>query len=327
VLDASAAELTAIPGIRPSVAAAIKAHNWQADGRLALEAFVKSGARLVTLLDDAYPPLLKEIPDPPPYLYLKGELPPPAQTIAVVGSRRASDYGLAATRRLTADLSASGVTIVSGLAQGIDAAAHKAALQSGGATIGVLGCGIDIVYPSANRNLYREMAEHGAIVTEFAPGTPPEAPNFPRRNRIISGLSRGVLVVEAAERSGSLITARFALEQGREVFAVPGSINSQASRGANCLIKQGAKLVESVADIIAELSPPGQALPVWARQQQFSLNPDEETLCNLLGTGPLHIDELTVRSGLTASAVSVMLLRLELLGAIVQLSGKNFTLP
>jgi DNA processing protein len=190
----------------------------------------------------------------------------------------------------------------------------------------VLGCGIDLVYPSTNRQLFREMEERGAIISEFPVGTPPDAPNFPRRNRIISGLSRGVLVVEAAEKSGSLITAGFALEQGREVFAVPGNINFRASRGTNSLIKQGAKLVESVADIIGELPPESAGLPQWARKQEFALSPDEEKICLSLADKPLHIDELTVRSGLTASSVSAMLLRLELQGAVMQLPGKMFTL-
>jgi DNA processing protein len=170
------------------------------------------------------------------------------------------------------------------------------------------------------------MEELGAIISEFPPGTEPVARNFPRRNRIISGLSRGVLVVEAAEKSGSLITARFALEQGREVFAVPGGIDSRASRGGNSLIKQGAKLVETAADILGELPPQGE-LPLWAKESRFNLSPEEEKLCALLVDTPLHIDEMTVRSGLTAPTVSAMLLRLELQGAVLQLPGKIFALP
>ncbi|HZV80715.1 MAG TPA: DNA-processing protein DprA [Geobacteraceae bacterium] len=326
VLAASFDELAAAKGVGPAAVASIRNHDYRRVAELEAEVFAKSGARLVTLLDDDYPSLLKEIPDPPPYLYLKGVLPEAGTAIAVVGSRLASDYGLATTSRLSRELAEQGVTIISGLAQGVDAAAHRGALQVSGRTIGVLGCGIDQVYPPANRQLFREMAEHGAIVSEFPMGTGPEAPNFPRRNRIISGLSRGVLVVEAAERSGSLITARFALEQGREVFAVPGNITHRASRGTNSLIKQGAKLVESVADILGELPPEGGDLPQWARQQGFNLSADEEKLCSLLSGGPLHIDELTVRSELTVPAVSAMLLRLELQGAVMQLSGKMFVL-
>lgn len=326
VLAASLEELAATKGVGQAAAAAVKDHDYRRPAEMEAAAFAGSGARLVTLLDNEYPLLLKEIPDPPPYLYLKGSLPSHGTSIAVVGSRLASDYGLATTSRLSRELAEQGVTIVSGLAQGVDAAAHRGALQAGGSTIGVLGCGIDLVYPLLNRQLYREMEEQGAIVSEFPMGTRPDPGNFPRRNRIISGMSRGVLVVEAAEKSGSLITARFALEQGREVFAVPGNITHRASRGTNSLIKQGAKLVESVADILGEIPPEGGSLPVWARSQGFSLSLEEEKLCSLLGGGPLHIDELTVRSELTVSVVSAMLLRLELQGAVMQLAGKIFAL-
>ena len=324
-LAASLDELSAVKGVNSSAARSLRSHDGQKAAELAVAALARSGARLVTLLDKEYPSLLKEISDPPPFLYLKGKLPNSSTSIAIVGSRRASDYGISVTARLSRELAEQGVTIVSGLALGVDAAAHRGALQLSGATVGVLGCGIDLIYPPENRGLYREMEEKGAIVSEFAPGTPPDAPNFPRRNRIISGMSRGVLVVEAAERSGSLITARFALEQGREVFAVPGNINFRASRGTNSLIKEGAKLVETVADIMGEL-PPGGNLPQWARKQHFNLSPDEEKLTALLAEKPLQIDELTVRSGLTVPAVSAMLLRLELQGAVMQIPGKIFSL-
>jgi len=325
-LSASFAELSSVKGGNSSAALSISSHDYRKSAELAVDALARSGARLVTLLDEEYPPLLKEISDPPPYLYLKGKLPTAAASIAVVGSRRASDYGISVANRFSRELAEQGVTIVSGLAMGVDAAAHRGALQSSGATVGVLGCGIDLIYPAENRLLYREMEERGAIVSEFAPGTQPDAPNFPRRNRIISGMSRGVLVVEAAERSGSLITARFALEQGREVFAVPGNITFRASRGTNSLIKEGAKLVETVADIMGEL-PPGEVnLPQWARKQNFNLSPDEEKLAALLAEKPMQIDELTVMSGLTVPAVSAMLLRLELQGAVIQAPGKMFSL-
>jgi DNA processing protein len=326
VLQASAAEIAAVEGVRSTVAGAIKSHDYRRAAEAESAALLRCGASVVTLADADYPPLLKEIPDPPPYLYLHGSLPASRTAIAVVGSRRASEYGISIATRLARELAEQGITIVSGLAQGVDAAAHRAALQVAGSTVGVLGCGIDLVYPAENRRLYQEMAEKGGIISEFPIGTPPDAPNFPRRNRIISGLCRGVLVVEAAEKSGSLITAAFALEQGREVFAVPGNITFRASRGTNSLIKQGAKLVETVADILGELPPEPTELPQWARKQQFTLSPQEESLCALLTEGPLHIDDVTHRSGLTVPAVSAMLLRLELQGAITQLSGKIFTL-
>lgn len=325
-LAASFDELSAVKGVGSAVAGSLCSHDSRQAAEQAVAALARSGARLVTLLDDDYPLLLKEISDPPPFLYLKGSLPASSASLAVVGSRRASDYGISVTTRFSRELAEQGVTIVSGLAAGVDAAAHRGALQVCGATVGVLGCGIDLIYPPENRGLYREMEEKGAIVSEFAPGTQPDAPNFPRRNRIISGMSRGVLVVEAAERSGSLITARFALEQGREVFAVPGNINFRASRGTNSLIKEGAKLVETVADIMGELPPEGTQLPQWARKQNFNLSPDEEKVTALLAEKPLQIDELTSRSGLTVPAVSAMLLRLELQGAVMQLPGKIFSL-
>lgn len=325
-LAASFDELSALKGVNSAAALSIISHDGRRAAELETDALAKSGARLVTILDEDYPFLLKEISDPPPYLYLKGNLPESHKVIAVVGSRRASDYGLSVTARLVRELAEQGVTIVSGLAMGVDAAAHRGALQASGATVGVLGCGIDLIYPAENRQLYRQMEMNGAIISEFSPGTQPDATNFPRRNRIISGMSRGVLVVEAAERSGSLITARFALEQGREVFAVPGNINFRASRGTNSLIKQGAKLVETVADILGELPPESVNLPQWARNQGFSFNADEEKICSLLAERPLHIDELTVRSGLTVSVVSAMLLRLELQGALMQIPGKVFSL-
>ncbi len=325
-LAASLDEISRIKGVNSSAALSLINHDYSREAELAAAALNKSGAKLVTLLDDDYPVLLKEISDPPPYLYLKGKLPAAKTAIAIVGSRRASDYGLSVTAKFARELAEQGVTIVSGLAMGVDAAAHKGALQVSGATVGVLGCGIDLVYPAENRQLYRQMEEKAAIVSEFPPGTQPDASNFPRRNRIISGMSRGVLVVEAAEKSGSLITARFALEQGREVFAVPGNINFRASRGTNSLIKQGAKLVETVADIMGELPPESVNLPLWAQNQGFSFSADEEQMCRLLADKPLHIDELTVRSGLTVAAVSVMLLRLELQGAVMQIPGKLFSL-
>jgi DNA processing protein len=188
----------------------------------------------------------------------------------------------------------------------------------------VLGCGIDVVYPAENRRLFAEMADNGALVSEFPMGTGPLAPNFPRRNRIISGLARGVLVVEAEERSGSLITAQFALEQGREVFAIPGAINSGASRGTNRLIKQGAKLVEAVTDILEELPSDGTRQMRQATQQELFLDPDENRICAILEGGPLQIDDIAAKAGLTVQGLSVMLLRLELRGVIMQLPGKMF---
>ena len=326
VFSASRTELTQVKGVSAAIADAIRSH----DGRSAAEreclAVRRSGVRVVTLLDRDYPKPLLEIPDPPPFLYLKGNLGTVEPAVAVVGSRRASSYGILTTTRLAGELARHGVTVVSGMARGVDAAAHRAALETGGNTIGVLGCGIDLVYPTENRALFREMVEKGALVSEFTLGTQPLAENFPRRNRLISGLSRGVLVVEAAEGSGSLITAQMALDQGRDVYAVPGNINFSSSRGTNRLIKQGAKLVEGVTDILEELPQRRQMVGGAAESPGFNLSPREAALYSLLADGPLHIDELGVRSELTPGEVSAMLLNLELKGAVIQLPGKHFSL-
>src|SRR5438876_1149479 len=212
--------------------------------------------KIIALGDERYPERLRAIHDPPAVLYCDG-LPETGdrQAVAIVGSRRATPYGLRVTEALAGELSRLGFTIASGFARGIDAAAHHAALAAGGRTIAVLGCGLDVDYPPGHKSLHVEIAASGAVLTEFAPGTPPRATNFPRRNRIISGLALGVVVVEAADDSGSLITARLALEQGREVFAVPGPIEAPTSRGPHGLLKQGAKLVEMVDDIVEELLP------------------------------------------------------------------------
>jgi DNA processing protein len=290
-----------------------------------MAAFAKSGARLVSILSSDYPLSLLQIDDPPPFLYVKGSLVAEELAVAVVGSRRSSDYGRMVTEKLSRELAEQGVTIVSGLARGVDTAAHRGALKGGGRTIGVLGCGIDVVYPSENAQLSVEIESNGAVISEFPMGTAPLAENFPRRNRIVSGLSKGVLVVEAAEGSGSLITARLALDQGRDVFAVPGSIVSKVSRGTNLLIRDGAKLVLSVEDILDELPhgkrSPGQQSP---KKQSPELLPDEQTIWAVVAGAPLHIDEITVKSKLTAGEVSAILLRLELKGGVTQLPGKVF---
>jgi DNA processing protein len=326
VLKASAGELSRIRGVGAPVVAAIRSHDYRAAAERECEAVARHGARVITFVAPEYPKALLEIPDPPPYLYVKGKLCGSETSIAVVGSRRASSYGMLVTAKLATALAGSGVTVVSGLARGVDTAAHRGALSGGGRSIGVLGCGIDVVYPPENRKLFEEMADKGAIVSEFPMGTLPLAENFPRRNRIISGISRGVLVVEATENSGSLITARFALDQGRDVFAIPGNINSSASRGTNRLIKEGAKLVEDVEDILEELPErSGRAFPA-EMGRDFGLAPREAALYTLLADAPLHIDELIGKCGLTVSEVSATLLRLELKGAVMQLPGKVFAI-
>jgi len=227
--------------------------------------------QVLTLEDTAYPVNLLQIYDPPPVLYVKGVLAQEdAKAVAVVGSRRATPYGKAVADQLAGDLAQAGITVVSGLARGVDTCGHRGALRCGGRTLAVLGCGVDVVYPRENQELFEEIAAKGAIISEFPLGTPPEASNFPVRNRIISGLALGVLVVEAAEDGGALITADFALEQGRDVFAVPGAITNRYSRGTNRLIKDGAKLVEGVADILEEY-PAFKLTPESAAPMQLTL--------------------------------------------------------
>src|SRR5437867_894011 len=288
----------------------------------------------IALGDERYPELLRAIYDPPAVLYCDGSVEPgDRQAVAIVGSRQATPYGLRITETLAGELSALGFTILSGFARGIDAAAHRAALAAGGRTIAVLGCGLDVDYPPGHASLRAEIAGSGAVLTEFAPGTPPRATNFPRRNRIISGLALGVVVVEAAEDSGSLITARLALEQGREVVAVPGSIDAPTSRGPHGLLKQGAKLVETVDDIVEELLPqldrPLQTLksePIAALPEHVELSPSERTVLDLMSREPLHLDDLTERSRLTTPAVAAILLGLELKALVKQLPGQRYCL-
>jgi DNA processing protein len=326
VLGASADELGRVRGLSAAAIASLRSHEYRPSAEQECAAVARCGVRIVDFLSDHYPKVLLEIADPPPFLYVRGELRGVEHAIAMVGSRRASTYGMMTTERLARELSERGVTVVSGMARGVDTAAHRGALKAGGRTIGVLGCGIDVVYPPENRSMFAEVAEKGALVSEFPMGATPLAENFPRRNRIISGLSRGVLVVEAMQKSGSLITAQYALEQGREVFAIPGNINCSSSKGTNQLIKQGAKLVESVDDILEELPPLPEKSVGGQEPPGFSLTPQEAGIYTLLAEAPLHIDDIIVKSELTVGDVSVILLRLELKGAVQQLPGKHFAI-
>ena len=326
VLRASASELSRVKGAGAAVIASLLSHDYRPFAEQECARVAKCGVRMVTFLAGEYPKILLEIPDPPPYLYVRGELRSSETAIAIVGSRRASSYGMLTTTRLAMELAGQGITVVSGMARGVDTAAHRGALGSGGRSIGVLGSGLDVVYPPENRQLFEDMAAKGALVSEFPMGTLPLAENFPRRNRIISGMSRGVLVVEAMMNSGSLITAQCALDQGREVFAVPGNINAGSSRGTNRLIKQGAKLVESVEDILEELPLLSCRSVNGIPKPAFDLSPVEAALYTLLAEAPLQIDDIIVRSSLTVGDVSATLLRLELKGAVIQLPGKFFSI-
>jgi DNA processing protein len=283
--------------------------------------------RIVTLADAEYPQALLEIPDPPTLLYVRGRpelLNRPA--LAIVGSRNPTPQGILNAERFAAAFADAGLTIVSGLALGIDAAAHRGALAAGGDTVAFIGTGIDRIYPARNRDLAQEIGARGAIVSEFAIGTPVSASNFPRRNRLISGIARGVLVVEAAIDSGSLITSRLAGEQGREVFAIPGSIHSPQSRGCHKLIKQGAKLVETANDVLEELrwSPAPAARAGMQPDLGNAAATAAEQLLAAMGFDPCAVYQLAARSGLAADALAVLLLHLELDGRVASLPGGRY---
>jgi DNA processing protein len=268
-----------------------------------------AGVRALTWDSEDYPQRLREINDAPPVLFTLGDFAPPDTfAVAVVGTRRATHYGREVAARLSAELAEAGITVVSGLAKGIDTIAHQAALDAGGRTVAVLGSGVDVIYPPENRGLARRIVEEGrgAVVSEYPLGTQPDAINFPPRNRIVSGLSLGVLVVEAPEKSGALITVDFALEQGRDVFAVPGPITSHSSEGTNRLLKQGARCVTSVRDILEELDMQMVTEHVEA-VKALPTDPTERMLMELLQESSQHVDELTNRSGLPSSTVSAIL--------------------
>ncbi|KNY28390.1 DNA-processing protein DprA [Pseudobacteroides cellulosolvens] len=286
---------------------------------------------IITIRDEKYPYYLKNIYDPPIILYVRGNILKNEKCIAVVGARRATYYGIKMAESLSYTLAGVGLTVVSGMARGIDTNAHKGAKETG-RTIGVLGCGADIAYPPENRGLISEVTQKGAVISEYPPGTPPVPSNFPARNRIISGMSIGVVVIEAGERSGSLITAEFALEQGREVFAVPGNISSMNSKGTNKLIKDGAKIVTSVEDILEELINYGitdsgdtkHSYRTYDEALFKGLNSEERKLVECLKLEPLHIDELTKKSGFSIKVVGSLLVMLELKGVVEQIPGKIF---
>lgn len=313
--------LDVLPAAQASAVAAGPVAEHQA---LIADWLQQPGNHLVTLADASYPQSLLDIPNPPPLLYAKGRLALlNMPSIAVVGSRNASPQGEKNAEEFSAALSRQGLCIVSGMALGIDGAAHQGALKTRGATIAVVGTGLDIVYPARHRHLAHQIAEHGLIISEFALGTPSRAQNFPRRNRIISGLSQGCLVVEANLQSGSLITARLAVEQGREVFAIPGSIHSPMAKGCHQLIKQGAKLVDSMQDILDEMKIAPQSV-VDSPNVEQPVDSEHDPLLEALGYDPVSLDVLAARSGLTTERLSAMLLVLELEGKLTSLPGGRF---
>jgi len=336
IFKTPASKLTEINGITKKMAADItKFRDWDKINH-DLGFLNKNEINIITYQDDYYPAKLINIYDRPPFLYVRGSLKKDDINIAIVGSRMASTYGKYTTERISRELASKGLTIVSGLARGIDSAAHRGALTAQGRTIAVLGSGLDVVYPPENKKLFTDIIQTGAVISEFPLGTPPRSANFPTRNRIISGISYGVLVVEAGEKSGSLITSRLALEQGREVFAVPGSIDASSSRGTNKLIKQGAKLIENANDIIEEIWPqlekkPFQTTSASTQQTKTvkkneNLNAIEQQIIDFISNKHIHVDELISISGLSPSDILSTLLALELKGFVKQHPGKFFSL-
>ncbi|MBI4189438.1 MAG: DNA-protecting protein DprA [Betaproteobacteria bacterium] len=308
--------------VAADIAAQLVAGGNAEGAQQALVWLADSANHVVALGDADYPQLLLQTTDPPPLLYVKGRRELLNRVaLAIVGSRNATAQGVANAEDFARALSDAGITIVSGLALGIDAAAHRGGLAGAAGSIAVVGTGLDVVYPARNRTLAHQLAERGALVSEFALGTPALGANFPRRNRVISGMSRGCLVVEAALQSGSLITARFANEQGREVFALPGSIHSPLAKGCHALIKQGAKLVDCANDILEELN---LAPAPSAARAMPALDPAAAQLLDLLGYAPRDLDALCARSGMGADAISVLLLELELQGLVETLPGGQY---
>ncbi len=333
VASASRASLRRIDGIDEKTAASIasffrspaaaEASRFADDQQ---ERAMRSGACTMTLWDPAYPPSLRNIYDPPPLLFIRGTLrDEDARSVAVVGTRRPSPYGILMAERFAASLARVGLPVISGLARGIDSAAHRETLRSGGRTLAVIGSGIDIIYPSENRGLADRIAACGAVISELPFGSKPDAANFPRRNRIVSGISLATLVVESPPGGGAMITAGIALEQGREVFAVPSAVSGSSRSGTNLLIKEGkAKLTETVSDILEEIAPrliPGENAPAAAAPD---LSLFEKSLLDAFGDEPVHIDVLAAGAHMTVSEALVNLLSLEFKGVVRQMPGKRF---
>lgn len=334
VFEASAADIAKVPRIGGKIAKSIKAFDKWANVEKEFELADKSNVSIITSESPLYPEPLLGIYDPPPVLYVKGKLEKSDISVAVVGSRSASTYGKFTTQKLCRELALKGVTVVSGMARGIDSSAHIGSIAGKGRTIAVMGSGMDVIYPPENKKLFEKISESGAVITEFPFSTQPNGFNFPARNRIISGISLGVLVVEANRKSGSLITASLALEQGREVFAVPGSIDSPGSKGTHELIRKGAKLVENVYDILEEILPQADIAKHEVREDSedpaktdnSDLNDIETEILQLIGKTPIHIDDIISSTGRKANEILNILLSLEIRGHIRQIPGKRFAL-
>ena len=330
ILSASKKALEEVPGIGTKLAVAIAEESKTVDIGAEINLAQEKNVCIIPYTSDQYPKHLKTIYSPPLILYIKGNIiTSDIVALAIVGARRCTHYGLSQAERFSRLLAQKGFCIVSGMARGIDAAAHRGAISADGRTIAVLGSGLGAIYPRENLELAEQIARHGAVISEFSMNTPPDFRNFPPRNRLISGLSLGVLVVESALNSGSLITAQWALEQGKEVFAMPGNIDSVYSRGTHKLIKEGAKLVEDINDIIQELGPLAEIFSdgdteTTTDPRSLSLNSQEKKIFSLLSSSPRDIDEIIQTTGLPSSVVSSTLMILEIKKLVKQLSGKRF---
>jgi DNA processing protein len=325
ILGAPDEAFAGIPGVTPMLARRLRDPALPAAAAAEIERAARKAIRILIRDDPEYPGILAQLPDPPALLYARGVLrveDDPA--VAVVGSRRATPYGIEMARGIAAGVAAAGVTVVSGLARGIDSAAHRGALEAKGRTLALLGSGIDRIYPPEGRRLAEAIAASGAVLSEFPLGTPPLPGNFPVRNRLISGLSRGVVVVEAAARSGSLITARLALDQGREVFAVPGNVTTKTAAGPNFLIQQGAKLAMRARDVLEEI--PGVALPEEAPEPPEPALPEEmeSILRRVPPDVPIGVDELAEASGVAPGPLLALLLELEVAGRVRRIPGRRY---
>lgn len=327
VFDARIDELLSVEGIGLNRAKSIRNYSGWKCLEEDLRGLKEKGIRVITFEDEEYPELLKELGDAPLVIYVKGDIKKEDRyAIAIVGSRKPTAYGVSVTERMAGELASMGFTIISGLARGIDTAAHMGAVRCGGRSIAVLGSGIDVPYLPENKGLLERIAKSGYVLSEFPPRTMPNRENFPRRNRIISGLSMGVLVVEATFDSGSLITANYAIEQGKEVFSIPGNINSVNSSGTNELIKKGARLVQRSEDIIEELAPVLKGLIKSREKAKVEVSDEERRLCDVMTGEPKHVDIISRESGLPASKALGILLGLELKGIVRQTEGKRFYL-
>jgi DNA processing protein len=327
IFEAGFTDLVAVEGVGIQRARNIKAFSSWKEVEAKIRVMGKKGIKAILMGEPSYPELLKEIGDAPIILYARGDIHPQDRfAIGIVGSRKLTHYGASVAEDISGNLARMGFTVVSGMARGIDSASHWAALKAGGRTVAVLGSGPDVPYPPENKTLMDKIADSGGVISEFPPGAPPDKENFPRRNRLISGLSLGVLVIEAAADSGALITARYALEQGREVFAVPGNVTSSNSGGTNELIKKGAVLTRKAEDIVEELAPVLKGFIRAKDKVKVEITGEEKGICSLLSGEPKQIDTISRESGLPVSKALGILLGLELKGAVKQITGKRFYL-